>query len=148
MNINIVKATINDIDNIDFVETALNKRILSKEAISSDLNNPTKYYYIAKVNDRCVGYIGSSFMIDHFDILSIAVLNDYRKKGVATKLLQKIFEKANIINVKKIFLEVRCSNIPAINFYEKIGFNKISTRKNYYESPSEDAFIYLKELES
>jgi ribosomal-protein-alanine N-acetyltransferase len=45
------------------------------------------------------------------------------------------------MNYKKIFLEVRVSNLKAINFYEKFGFSKDAIRNNYYTDNSEDALL-------
>ena len=58
----------------------------------------------------------------------------------------RIIENSSIgeLNIQDIFLEVRCNNVSAITFYEKTGFKKISTRKNYYADTSEDAYIYKK----
>lgn len=77
--------------------------------------------------------------IDYFEILKIGVLEEYRSKGVAQKLLENIKEK-------DIFLEVRESNVAAINFYLKNDFKKISVRKNYYKDNNEDAVIMKMEV--
>ena len=69
----------------------------------------------------------------------------FNRKPVAScelKQIQKFIK--DYPNLKKIFLEVRKSNIPAINAYKKAGFNQISVRKKYY-SDGEDALILIKE---
>ena len=81
------------------------------------------------------------------DILSIVVSKTHQQKGIATKLLYYIFDFAKNLNINKILLEVRISNTKAISLYEKCGFKKISHRKNYYQSPTEDAIIMEKTLE-
>lgn len=146
MNVEIIRANINDVSILDKIENSLNLRILSKKSILIDLNNSNCYYYIAKIKNECVGYIASTLMVDHFDILSIATIEKYRKKGIGTKLLKTLLDKASELNVKDIFLEVRVSNKTAIRFYENNGFEKISIRKLYYANPTEDAYIYKKEL--
>ena len=146
MNIEIFRAENSDVDKILKIEESLESKILSNASIITDLKNKNCYYFIAKYNNEFIGYVAASFLVDHLDIISVAVIENYRKNGVATRLLEKMFETAKILNIQNIFLEVRCSNISAISFYEKLGFKKISTRKHYYINPTEDALIYVKEL--
>ena len=81
---------------------------------------------------------------DLYDILTvdyIVVLEDSRKKGIATKLLKSMENKhKNAVNTT---LEVRKSNNNAINFYKKNGFKEAAIRKNYYKD--EDAILMIKE---
>ena len=113
----------------------------------SDLNDQNFSYFVIKLNDDIIGYIATSHVIDTMDILSIVVSKSYQQKGIATKLLYYIFDFAKNLNIHKILLEVRISNTKAISLYEKCGFKKISLRKNYYQSPTEDAIIMEKTLE-
>lgn len=79
-----------------------------------------------------------------FDILTIdyiVVLEDSRKKGIATKLLKSMENRHKDVN--NTTLEVRKSNSSAINFYKKNGFKEAAIRKNYYED--EDAILMIKE---
>ena len=144
MEVEIYKAQVQDIDKIELIENSLEKRIISYNSLLNDLKTNNTFCYIAKLDGKCIGYISFSILVDHIDILSIAVIKDYRKKGVATKLLDVIILLAKENNIKDIFLEVRVSNNAAISFYEKNGFEKISTRKNYYCTPIEDAYIFKK----
>ena len=79
-------------------------------------------------------------------ILGIAVDKNYTRKNIASTMLNHIIEVCKKMDLDNIFLEVRESNIPAINLYEKHGFKKISIRTNYYKDNNEDALIYVKEL--
>ena len=142
----IKRATVSDVNSINNIENNLPKRILSFDDIINDISNPNTYYFIAQTNDLPIGYISVKNMIDHIDIISIAVEEKYRKKRIGTILLNRVFVLAKELNISSIYLEVRVSNKSAINFYEKNGFNLITTRKNYYSDNHEDAFIYLKNL--
>ena len=86
------------------------------------------------------GIIIYSLLYDRVEIEYIIVDNDYRQCGIGTKLLKKIEEE----NIKNITLEVRESNLTAINFYKKNGFRIETIRKNYYGS--ENGYLMLKEL--
>ena len=92
------------------------------------------------VDNGIKGIIIYDLLYDRIEIEYIIVDDNYRRKGIATKLLNAI-EKQNI---KNITLEVRESNITAINFYKKNGFKIEAVRKNYYGN--ENGYLMLKEL--
>lgn len=146
MNIQIRKATIKDIEQIDSIEQTLEHRILSYDLLYSTLNKDNYYYFVATINNIIVGYLSAEFLVDHLDILSIAVLSEYRRQNIATMLLNKLFNISKNLDALEIFLEVRDNNFVAINFYEYIGFKKISERKNYYTDTNSDAYIYVKKM--
>ena len=83
------------------------------------------------------GYLITYDNIDSLDIFEIAVDKNFRKKGIASKLLNKINDE------RKILLEVSEKNIIAINLYIKNGFKIISRRKNYYLDGS-DAIVMIR----
>ena len=98
----------------------------------------------AFLDDVLVGVITLSLSIDDADIEGIVTKKEFRNKGVASLLFdsaQKILKEKGI---QKILLEVRETNIPAINFYKKKGFNQISIRRRYYPD-GENALIFIKE---
>lgn len=86
------------------------------------------------------GVLVYDFLYDRVEIEYIYVLNEYKKMGIGTKLLNKLEE----FNIKNITLEVRESNTIAIKFYKKNGFKIISKRQKYYEK--EDGYLMIKEL--
>lgn len=144
MDIQIRRANTYDLEQIDKIEKTLKHRILSYDLLKSTLDKDTYYYFVAIKNNTMVGYIAAEFLVDHFDILSIAVLNEYRRQNIATELLNNLFDISQTLNISDVFLEVRCNNLAAIRFYEKMKFEKISSRKNYYTDTHEDAYIYKK----
>lgn len=146
-NITIKKLGKNDINKILQIEKSQNVTILKETVILDDMSNSNNTLYFGAIyNDIIVGYIAITYVIDTIDILSIVTMKNYENVGVATLLLEYIFNFAKKNNVNKIFLEVRTSNTKAINLYEKNNFKLISKRKNYYTDTKEDALIYLKEI--
>ena len=146
-NITIKKLEKNDINKILQIEKSQNVTILKETVILDDMSNSNNTLYFGAIyNDIIVGYIAITYVIDTIDILSIVTMKNYETVGVATLLLEYIFNFAKKNNVNKIFLEVRTSNTKAINLYEKNNFKLISKRKNYYTDTKEDALIYLKEI--
>ena len=144
MDIQIRRANSKDIKQIDNIESSLEHRILSYDTLSSTLDNKSYIYMVASVNNIIVGYIVAELLVDHLDLLAIAINKDYRRKNIASTLILELFKTCKSLNVDDIFLEVRCNNMNAIKLYEKVGFEKISSRKNYYKDTGEDAFIYKK----
>lgn len=146
-NITIKKLNENDINKIVQIEKSQNVTILKETVILDDmLNSNNTLYFGAIYNDIILGYIAITYVIDTMDILSIVSMKSYEHIGIASLLLEYIFNFAKKNNVNKIFLEVRTSNTKAINLYEKNNFKLISKRKNYYTDTKEDALIYLKEI--
>ena len=133
-------------NNIDYIEQIFNleKEIFKSSAFSkSYLNTLIKgdnsFIYVYLIDDKVCGYLMILDSIDVYEILAIAAVEEYRNKGIAQELLDKI-------KTKDIFLEVRESNQIAINFYKKNNFKEISVRKNYYSEPNENAIIMKLEV--
>ena len=90
-----------------------------------------------------VGHICLETVLDEGILTSVAVKEKYRNKGIAKKLMDSFIDEAKNRNIAFINLEVRASNAPAIALYEKYGFEKVGTRKNYYSKPTEDALLMM-----
>lgn len=96
---------------------------------------------ICKHDSKIIGFIIFSPINPEAHILSISVTKKIQSKGVGALLLQSMLDQCAAMNYKKIFLEVRTSNLQAINFYQKFGFSKDAIRDNYYTDNSEDALL-------
>ena len=96
---------------------------------------------ICKHDSEIIGFIIFSPINPEAHILSISVTKKIQSKGVGSLLLQSMLDQCAAMNYKKIFLEVRTSNLQAINFYQKFGFSKDAIRDNYYRDNSEDALL-------
>jgi ribosomal-protein-alanine N-acetyltransferase len=110
----------------------------------SDLKNPLAVPLVAKFDDQVVGYTCLWVILDELQIGNIAVEKDFRKKGIGKKLMDQILEEAENNGCHRITLDVRESNLDAIELYKKFGFQKIGKRKNYYRYPTEDALVMQK----
>ena len=84
-------------------------------------------------------------ILDEYEILALATNIKNLRKGIASKLLKRLIEKAKKEDINKVFLEVSENNIAAIKLYLKVGFCKLGFRKNYYKTPQgfQDAFIMV-----
>lgn len=107
-----------------------------------DLTNETTNYLFIEVHGQIVGFVSYRQIIDEMEIDEVLIFKEFQHQGYGTKLMQMLFHEARKNQVQSIFLEVRQSNSPAIALYEKCGFKQIAKRKNYYQHPVEDAWIY------
>ena len=96
---------------------------------------------ICKQDKKIIRFIIFFPIIPEAHILSISVKKEMQSNGIGTLLLKSMLDQCKAMNYKKIFLEVRVTNIQAINFYEKFGFSKDAVRSNYYTDNSEDALL-------
>ena len=101
-------------------------------------------FLVAEVVGEIVGYCGILYVLDEGNITNIAVRDSYRGKGIGRKLMEEAMKIANNNNVFHFLLEVRRSNKLAIALYESLGFVEEGIRKNFYQHPTEDAFIMWK----
>ena len=119
----------------------------SERSVTSELTNPLSLWLVAMDGDRLAGYVGSQTVIDESDMMNVAVHPDYRRRGVAEQLCLGLVESLKEKGNHCLTLEVRASNDPAKALYEKLGFQQVGLRKNYYRNPKEDACILRKEWE-
>ncbi|WP_313344895.1 ribosomal protein S18-alanine N-acetyltransferase [Sedimentibacter sp.] len=135
-----------DLDQITEIEKTCFSLPWSKESYERELENKLAYYQCAEENEVILGYMGMWRILDECHITNVAVLPQYRKKGVATHLINKMIEICKCSEITQMTLEVRESNIPAINLYKKFGFLEAGKRPRYYQVPIEDAIIMWKKI--
>jgi len=114
------------------------------------------FFIVAETDNEIIGYLIGRYEREHIfsklkrgHIVSIAVHPKWRRKGVGTALMLEAIRRFREANCTRVILEVRVSNKPAIQLYEKLGFRRIKRIKGYYID-GEDAWVYelpLKERE-
>lgn len=117
----------------------------SESSIASELENPLSLWLVAVDGDVIAGYVGSQSVMGESDMMNIAVHPGHRRKGVAAALVDALVAQLKENGNYCLTLEVRISNAPAIALYQKLGFQQVGRRPNYYRSPKEDALILRKE---
>ena len=117
----------------------------SESSIASELGNRLSLWLVAVDGDRVVGYVGSQSVLGETDMMNIAVAPDYRRQGIAEKLVTELISGLRQKGNHSLMLEVRVSNTSARQLYDKLGFEQVGLRKNYYRNPKEDAMILRKE---
>lgn len=138
------KAVVADAIDIYNLEISTFNNHYSLSTIQDDLQNDKVVVFLYEKNDKVVGYISIYYFLDEANLQKVAVLENERRNGVATELIEYSIEYLKEHKVKSFYLEVNEHNLIAIKVYEKLGFKRISTRKNYYGSDS--AIIFEKTL--
>ena len=109
---------------------------------------PNSRYFLVATNeqDQIIGYAAVLVVAPgvEADVLTVAVLPDYTRKGIATHFMVEIETWSISKGAPAMMLEVGTENASAIALYEKLGYENISTRKGYY-GPGLDAFVMRKE---
>jgi ribosomal-protein-alanine N-acetyltransferase len=77
--------------------------------------------------------------------MNVAVTHAYRRRGIASALLERMFEVTGTDPRRGYTLEVRVSNAGAIRLYERLGFEPRGLRRGYYTDNREDALIMWRE---
>lgn len=117
----------------------------SANSVASELENPLSLWLVALDGETVAGYVGSQAVLGEADMMNLAVHPDYRRCGVAQKLVSALLQELAHCGNYSLTLEVRASNEPAKALYEKLGFQQVGVRPRYYEKPREDALILKKE---
>lgn len=116
----------------------------SENSLSSELTNKLSFFLVAQQCENIAGYAGMQCIVGECYMYNVAVFPEYRGRGVGTKLVQALIDRAAQMDAAFITLEVRASNRQAISVYQKLGFQKAGCRKNFYTAPTEDGLIMTK----
>lgn len=113
---------------------------MTEQNFYSEFKEPTRKYFVA-INEKqeVIAYVGVIDTQTDYNIMGIAVQEEYQNKGIGTQLINYLKNFGKEKNVQTISLEVDEKNLVAINFYKKMGFVVTNIRKKYYKN--NDAFI-------
>jgi ribosomal-protein-alanine N-acetyltransferase len=109
--------------------------------LSEIVQRSTRFYIVARVRRRVVGYAGLMVFGDEAHVTNIAVDPDVHRRKVAARLLFALITEARRRGASACTLEVRVANHAAQGLYHQFGFAPVGIRKNYYAETGEDALI-------
>lgn len=104
-------------------------------------DNPASRCWVADLNGRVVGMLVGWLVVDEIHIATIATHPDFRKQGIGKKLLAFALQSAKEEGAISSFLEVRESNIVALEMYQKFGYVEDGRREGYYKDNGEAAIL-------
>jgi ribosomal-protein-alanine N-acetyltransferase len=137
-----------DLGAIETIEKRAYRTPWSRSMFASELAKPTSICLGAFEGGRLVGYTINSRYVDAWHVMNVAVDPDYHRRGIATALLNRLFDLTAGDERRGYTLEVRVSNEAAIVLYERLGFESRGVRRGYYTDNREDALIMWKEGDS
>jgi ribosomal-protein-alanine N-acetyltransferase len=148
VSIELRRLTISDLAAIERIERRAYPTPWSRSMFASELAK-TSSICLGAVDTEAggvlVGYLIISRYADAWHVMNVAVHEAYRGQGIATRLLNRLFELTAGDDRRGYTLEVRVSNSGAIKLYERLGFVPRGIRRGYYTDNREDALIMWKD---
>ena len=145
--VDIRSLALTDLNSIEEIERRSYPTPWSRSMFAGELAKPTSLCLGAFEEDRLAGYLITSRYVDAWHVMNIAVSPAFRRRGIATALLLRLFELTDDGGRRGYTLEVRVSNDAAIKLYERLGFTPSGTRHGYYTDNREDAMIMWRDPE-
>ena len=139
------QGTLSDVQAIMALEQGSIEHPWVSKAVEALITDPNKTCLIAELDGTIAAYVGAESVLDESNIGNIVTHNDFRGRGIATRLFDALLKELKEQGIVKVFLEVEHDNAPAIALYEKSGFTKYGHRRDYY-GPGKDAVLMSKEL--
>lgn len=140
-SIEITPAVFEDIDQFMAIETQSFSDPWSKKGFEDALSYDYSYMVTARCLGKVAGYCCLYYVLDEGEIVNVAVAPDFRGRGVGFSMLSSLIQYGREQGVSRFLLDVRVSNHPAIALYKKSGFKPLALQKNFYQNPSEDAWL-------
>jgi ribosomal-protein-alanine N-acetyltransferase len=132
---------IEDLEQVCNIETQIFSKPWTREGFLSSLSDCNNIYLVVQRNDEIVGYCGLWGVVGEGQINNVAVKSSFRGQGIGQCMLTKLLQEGKKKSLTSFTLEVRESNAVAIGLYERLGFQPVGIRKNFYEEPREGAVI-------
>ena len=145
--IEIRRPDLSDLDQIERIEQRAYRTPWSRSMFASELSKKSSICLGAFEGEHLVGYIVNSRYVDAWHVMNVAVDPAYQRRGIATGLLQHLFELTTDEHRRGYTLEVRVSNAGAIQLYERLGFVAQGVRRGYYTDNREDALIMWRDAD-
>ena len=114
----------------------------SENAIRQELDAPARtYIFDVDATDGAIrGYAGFWYDGDDAELMTIGVSPDHQRQGIAAAMLDRLLYDAELQGARRMLLEVRVDNDPAIALYRRFGFAIMGRRKRYYQPEGIDAY--------
>jgi ribosomal-protein-alanine N-acetyltransferase len=149
VNVELRRLEARDLDEVEAIERECYPTPWSRSMFDAELRKPSSLALGAfAADDALVGYAFVSRYVDAWHVMNVAVIDEYRRRGIASALLERLFDVTATDPRRGYTLEVRVSNTGAIKLYERLGFEARGVRRGYYTDNREDALIMWREPSS
>jgi [ribosomal protein S18]-alanine N-acetyltransferase len=137
------RLSLRDLPAIEEIEQRSYATPWSRSMFAGELSKPSSICLGAfdAESGRLAGYLIISRYVDAWHVMNLAVAPALRRRGIATALLERLFDQTAGESRRGYTLEVRVSNDAAIKLYEQMGFKARGIRRGYYTDNREDALI-------
>ncbi|HWP96794.1 MAG TPA: ribosomal protein S18-alanine N-acetyltransferase [Syntrophomonadaceae bacterium] len=140
------KMTLQDLDQVMIIEAECFSLPWSRQSYENELKNQYASYRVVDFDGNVGAYGGIWVIFDEAHITNVAVAQKCRQNGWGKSLMLDLEKIAWGKGAVRIFLEVRPSNLAALNMYQGLGYVATGLRKEYYSDNQEDAVVMTKFL--
>lgn len=139
--------TLDDIPHVLSIQSETGLSFWSETDYSREIGQTDSIGLSAEVDSVVAGFIvirllaGDGNDFREAEILNFAVSKKFQRNGVGSRIFYEATRQLKELKIDELWLEVRESNFSAINFYRRHGFEPMSTRRNYFTDPTENAII-------
>lgn len=130
-----------DIDRVYELERLCFRTPWSRESLAGELKNSIAHYLVLERDKRVIGYAGMWVIYDEAHITNVAVDPQFRRQGLAKRIMLCMMRTARLFDAAQMTLEVRENNFGAQALYAQLDFERAGVRKGYYTDTGEAAYI-------
>ena len=142
MNVEIQLLTEKDVDAVVALSDVCGLSKRDAAQLSKNIDRQDYLILVSLRMDEVTGFIEAQIIADEIHLYDVAVAPKFRRQGFAEELIEKLTE----LPCSSILLEVRESNLAALQLYKKCGFAVDGIRKNYYSAPVENAVLMSRKI--
>lgn len=148
MNPALRRATLGDLDLLLQLETEIFSLPWSRASLRAELEGrPGRIALLAELDGRAAGFAFGWRVADELHVVTVAVSEWARRRGVGRALLGGLLEAPEALGVALATLEVRSGNEPAKALYRELGFTDVAVRPGYYPDTHEDALVLVRQMQ-
>ena len=141
MSLTIRRMGRDDLDEVMELERSAFASPWTREMYLRELEKAEGCYLVARSDGVLVAYGGLLLLLDEAHLMTLAVREELRRRGLGARLLLELMREAEAMGARFMTLEVRKSNRAAINLYTRFSFQIMGERKHYYLDNLENALI-------
>lgn len=121
----------------------------SRDLVEEEVHSPARTYLVVSdmaAPSRPLAYGGFWFDGDDAELMTIGVDRAWQGRGIGKTLLRALMDRARILKARRMLLEVRVDNDPALALYRGLGFSILGVRERYYQPENVDAYTMSVDL--